>query len=236
MKSYEVSRQKTLPLIWETSRALILQRRRRRRCGRCSRHSSELDIHQFTNIRFSAVSSRELPHRRKVFSGNAHFARVFGRVFGLFFADPLSLSFCLQRVHCIVPPRNQRNGGRLTGEVSRERKGSAKSLCEKHFSMDDIAAGAAVSAETAFGASFVIFRLGRRKHLHRPSCTPIFFRSFPGYMATIQGMPRARLLVINNDAGAPYISLLQSSHVQPALSWLRQRGEFQGFLRRKRGR
>ena len=29
-------------------------------------------------------------------------------------------------------------------------------------------------------------------------------------MATIQGMPRARLLVINNDAGAPYISLLQS--------------------------
>ena len=137
-----------------------------------SRHSGELDIHQFTNIRFSAVSPRELPHRRKVFSGNAHFARVFGRVFGLFFADPRSLSICLQRVHCIVPPRNQRNGGRLTGEVSRERKGSAKSVCEKHFSMDDIAAGRSGSAETAFGASFVIFRLGRWPPLKKASLSP----------------------------------------------------------------
>ena len=108
MKSYEVSRQKT-PLFLIRGNFLL-----RRRCG--ARRGGTQANWIFANLRISdSSSSRE---RRTLFLlRNCPLARVFARLFGLFFAD--LLSDCLQSAlgrHCpaLAPPRNQRRGDRQT--------------------------------------------------------------------------------------------------------------------------
>ena len=57
MKSYEVSRQKTLLLIRETSHPYSSKEEEEEEEVRRRGHFGELDIHQFTNIGFFFISS-----------------------------------------------------------------------------------------------------------------------------------------------------------------------------------